>query len=68
MGIVVFGEFASDHFNFNLKGVTFFSLPSHMGIVLFHTPGCWLRGATHVTVDKPFKRWPIAQEKLHSAP
>ena len=31
-------------------------LPSHIGIVLFHSPGCWLPGATHVTVDQPFKR------------
>jgi len=56
IGMALLGEFASDHFNFNLKDVTFSSLPSHMGIVLFHTPGCWLPGATHVTVDEPFKR------------
>ena len=54
IGVVVLGEFASDGFSFNLKRVTFSSLPSHMGIVLFQTPGCWLPGATHVTVDEPF--------------
>ena len=56
MGIIVLGEFTSDHFNFNFKNVTFSSLPLHMGIVLFQTPGCWLPGAAHVTVDEPFKR------------
>ena len=31
-------------------------------------PGGLLPGATHVSTDEPFKRWPTAQEKLHFDP
>ena len=31
-------------------------------------PGGLLPGATHVSIDEPFKRWPTAQEKLHFDP
>ena len=44
------------------------NVPWHTGIGLSQTPGGLLPGALHVTVEDPFKRYPTAQEKLHSEP
>lgn len=44
------------------------TLPSQDGKGLLQAPGGLLLGATQLVIDEPFKRYPTAQEKVHSAP